>query len=87
MKKGTLITFFVTTHLVFMLLHIYKEALFVNASYAYQKYTNELKTIKDEEHTLQATLSATQSQLHIAQYAQENWGFKPLSLKQLERLS
>lgn len=48
MKTSTIIMLFVLVHLLFILLHIYKEALFVNMSYAYQKKQHELAVIKDE---------------------------------------
>ncbi len=76
MKKQMFTVIFVSAHLIFIFLHIYKNALFTQESF-----------IEEQQHVKNNELLRMQNQTEIALFAQQELGLVPLNLNQLRRLS
>lgn len=87
MKKPIFTVIFVGAHLIFIFLHIYKNALFTQESFIEQRYHKELKEIKEQQQLKSTLLLHIQNQAEITAFAQEQLGLVPVSLNQLRRLS
>jgi peptidoglycan hydrolase CwlO-like protein len=87
MKKTMFTVIFVSTHLMFIFLHIYKNALFTQESFIEQRYHKELKEIQEQQQVKNNELLQLQNQTEIAAFAQQELGLVPLNLNQLRRLS
>ena len=87
MKKQMFTVIFITAHLIFIFLHIYKNALFTQESFIEQRYGKELKEVKEQQHLKKNELLRMQNQTEIALFAQQELDFVPLNLNQLRRLS
>lgn len=87
MKRQMFTIIFITAHLIFIFLHIYKNALFTQESFIEQRYRKELKEVKEQQHLKKNELLRMQNQKEITLFAQQELGFVPLNLNQLRRLS
>lgn len=74
-------------HVAFILLHIYKEALFLKMNHREQNYENALKNIRQKQRDLQAQLAMIKNPSVIAAYAQNELGMQPITLSQIRQIS
>ena len=86
MKRGYFITIFVTAHLLFIFLHIYKYNLNIKQSYAQQKQELHYEQLVHKKQRLTQELYALQNKTAIKQYAAKKLGLRPLKLSQIKRL-
>jgi len=87
MKKMTFISLLITTHLVFIFLHIYKNALFTQELFTKQRYDKEIQELRNQQSIKKNELLALQNQEAVTSFAHNTLGFVPLALNQIRRLS
>lgn len=86
MKKGTFLSIFIVTHLLFIFLQIHKHMQFIKYSFAKQKYEKELQQVTHKKQELTNQLYAQQNRSTVKQYAQDQLGMKEIRLAQIKWL-
>ena len=86
MKRSPIIPLFIGIHLLCMVLQIYKHSLFVQASYAKQKYELEREALLQQKQHLTQELQILKNRTSIKQYAQAQH-MNTLRLNQIKRLN
>lgn len=87
MKKKSFISIFISVHLVFIFLHIYKNALFTQELFTKQRYEKELNEIKEQQQIKKNELLALKNQQDIVAFARNTLGLEPINLYQIRRVS
>lgn len=87
MKKKSFISLLITTHLIFIFLHIYKNALFTQELFTKQRYEKELNELRAQQHMKKNELLLLQNQEAIMAFAQGTLGLVPVNLDQIKRIS
>lgn len=86
MKKKTFIALFVSTHLVFILLVIFKQNKFISLTYQKQrKETLKESLIERKKELTQKVYAHNHAQ--VKQYARKRLHMEPLSINQVRKIS
>lgn len=86
MKKRTFLVIFVTTNIVFIVLHIHKNTLIIKASYQKQRLEKEKAKLEAQKDTLNQQIHQLQNPSHIKKYAQEKLHMQKVKLHQIKKL-
>lgn len=87
MKKGTLVTLFISLHIGFIFLQIHKHMQFIRYSFEKQKNERLVAQLEKEKQEFINELYALQNKSYIKEFAQEKLHMKMTSLKQIKRLA
>jgi hypothetical protein len=86
-KKSAFITLFVSTHIVFIFLHIHKYSQVVKASYEKQKNGITLETLRQRKQDLTHKWYALQNRTAIKQFAVNTMKMEPITLNQIKKMN
>lgn len=86
MKKSTFITIFISTHIVFIFMHIHKYSQVVKASYNKQKNEMVLAALRQKKQDLTHKWYATQNRSNILHFA-KNAKMESINLNQIKKLN
>lgn len=86
MKKNSFITFFITVHIMFIFLQVYKHTLFIKNSYHHQQCEKTLTALAERKQSLTQELYALKDRDNIKQYAQNKLKMRPYNLNQVKKL-
>ena len=84
MNKSTLIILFITVHISFIFLQIYKHTAFIKTAYQKQKYEQLIDALTQKKEERTQALYALKNKTRIQQYAQEQLHMQPISLQQIK---
>lgn len=85
-KKSAFITIFISTHIVFIFLHIHKYSQVVKASYQKQKNTIMLEALCQKKQDLTHAWYALQNRSAIKQFAINTLKMEPINLNQVKKI-
>ncbi len=86
-KKSTFITIFVSTHIIFIFLHIHKYSQVVKASYEKQKNSISLETLRQKKQDITHKWYALQNRNAIKQFAINTMKMEPITLNQIKKIN
>jgi hypothetical protein len=87
MKKKTSVALFIGSQLLFATLSIHKHTLLTKLSYQKQSAQEGLKKLHAQKELVASKLCDVQNPKRVKQFAQEELGMQPLSLKKIKRLT
>ncbi len=85
-KNRLWLVLFVSTNLLFVLLQIYKQSIFVKRAYAQQRLEQQKKQLLKRKSQLTSELHVQQAHDKIKQFATERLGMSKVDLKQIKKL-
>jgi cell division protein FtsB len=86
MKKNSFLTIFISTHILLIILQIYKHTLFVKNNYNQQQCDKKLAMLTEKKQMLTQELHALKDRDYIKKYAQEKLNMRPYALNQVKKL-
>ena len=86
MKKNTLITLFISTHIVLIFLQVHKHSLFIKNNYQQQLCEKKIVLLKEQKQLLTQELYALQDRNVIKQFAQKTLHMRPYKLNQIKTI-
>ena len=85
MKKISFFTLFLSIHICFIALYIYKHTISIKHTYTTQKLQTHIQTLSLKKQNLIQTLYHMQNHEIIQEHAKQN-GFKKIKLSQISRV-
>jgi len=86
LRKQTFITLFIGLHLLFIILQIHKQSMFVKYSYEKQRFEQELKHLRARKQKLEQQLAELHNPDAIKLFAQETLNMRTVQRKQIKKL-
>lgn len=86
MKRMAFFTLFITTHVLFAILHIHKNTQFIKQTFAKQKSDSNLEKLALKKQELTKKIYLCQNQESIKEYVDKQLHLQPLSIKQVKKL-
>lgn len=87
LRKNTLITLIIATHIVYSVLHIHKQTLFIKESYRKQKNEKIKNELDHELRQLTQQLHRLRDYAHIELFARNSLHMRPIQLHHIKKLS
>lgn len=85
MNQSRFLTIFITTNVLFILLHIHKHTQIVRYEYKKQELEQQINLLSNQKEQLLQTLCTLKSRESIYQYAQHQLNMRPLHLNQIKK--
>lgn len=85
-RKNTLIALVIATHLVYSMLHIHKQTLFIKESYRKQKNEKIKAELDHELRQLTQQLYRLRDYAHIELFARNTLHMRPIQLRHIKKL-
>jgi len=86
MRCTPFMSLLITTHVLFVLAHIYRHSQFVQETFRHQKNERLLEALTHKRQELASLLYSIKDRSAIREYAQQALHMKPLSLAQVKKL-
>ncbi len=87
MKRSSFIGFFVGGQILFILLHLHKQSLFIKYSYLKQKVETEKESLEKENEHLTHQLYTLHDRAQVKEFAQNKLDLKPMKITQIKKIN